>query len=1133
MKYKNILKVAQAILAAAVVLSSCAKKEFEEITQLSLARCMEPQKLQAKVDVTTGDFVTFSWTVNKDADAYELVVYTDEALTEEKDSWELEPTQVPFTTRLTADEQYWFTVQAYKVDAEGAKIESSLSKVAVYDGHVSTYAVKDNLFLEVTGRTASSISLSWSNEIEDYTEVTHISARPVKGGEEVKLDLSAAQATAAAATVEGLEASTEYQLVLFYMSTSRGAVDVWTAAQPGTMTQVSTSEELVSNVAAGGEIYLTMAGSPYTLGTAKPAGSVKIVGEMDGSGNKPVIVGAFEVSSTVAEGSSIYCENIKFDDQAGHNHLVNYTGGATTLGDVKFVNCEITAFKAGLFYNNKTGAGDLLTVGDIVFDSCDIYNMAAAMAGDCLDFRKNTHAAIQSIQVVNCTIYDGIRTFLRLGDQAEDSANITCGQIVIENNTIKNVSTISNSNNRGIFAIRIPTNMSLKRNVFLYEDTPDAEGKGGDGKWLEYCHLFQDNSLTVVPTLAAQDNFSFAHGDAFFAVVSATAAGFTELNADPCYNSKGNFFQLANTDVIAANAGASKWWIPYVEKEEDLTQHALEGPHTWNLQDASLFAGEVKNSRVRDELLLVGTEATPLKADGGISFLSASVLSKKGQPTEGYLSFKVNTAGSVDMLVAAGGASSVVVSVFDESGYAVKGGVMTPNNSEVQKVLIPKVTGEATVYIYATGAISLKKLAWSEDVLAGNRILATPKPVIEPVTLTEGDASAITVTWEAVDAAASYEVIFNKKAQPAQTELSFTVAAEDVAALKSGLYNVSVQALPREDDIYYLASEPGTASFAIQPKGGDAPVEVTLTWDFSDPAWVTAFGSNFTKINNNETPATFGLDGLDIVAGGGSIKYNATEGVYFIQTGGAGSATKRAFQFDAPAAGTVKVWASQTGDTADLTRLVAVALDGTQLDAQPGGYAKKDGPHELEFEVTGAGRVAVYSVGNGLCFYKFEFTYTTGGAAVVEYDWNFSDTAWVTAFGSNFTKINTNETPATFGVDGLDIVAGGGSIKYNATEGVYFIQTGGAGSATKRAFQFDAPAAGTVKVWASQTGDTADLTRLVAVALDGTQLDAQPGGYAKKDGPHELEFEVTGAGRVAVYSVGNGLCFYHIYYINQ
>jgi hypothetical protein len=197
------------------------------------------------------------------------------------------------------------------------------SKVSVYDGSFKTYAVKDNLFLEITGRTSGSVSLKWSAEASDYKEVTHITARPVAGGDAVKLDLSDAQATAAAATVSGLQPSTEYQLVLYYLSASRGAVDAWTIADGSAYTTISTSEELVAAAKAGGSYYLAYSGSPYTLGAVVPATSLTLVGELSADGDRPVVDGAFALDSFNDASQSLYFEGITFTGLGNRSRVID------------------------------------------------------------------------------------------------------------------------------------------------------------------------------------------------------------------------------------------------------------------------------------------------------------------------------------------------------------------------------------------------------------------------------------------------------------------------------------------------------------------------------------------------------------------------------------------------------------------------------------------------------------------------------------------------------------------------------------------------------------------------------------------------------------------------------------------
>ena len=822
MKINNIFKAAAAALVALVTFAGCSREEFDEITDLNLARCLEPQNLSVKVNVASGDVVTFSWDVNKDAENFNLVVYTDAAMSAEAMNVTIGASEVPYTVRMTADQTYYFKVQAL---ATG----KGPSTWAVYDGSCKTYAVKDNLFLEVKARTSSSISLSWSKDAADYTEVTHILASPVKGGESVTLELGSAEAEAAAATVTGLTPSTEYQFTLFYMSASRGSVDTWTPAEAGSATTVSSAADLKANMIAGGDIYLTLAGSPYEisdiepLGSIKPTSSVKLMGEIGADGSTPVVVGKIELTSDLASGSSMYFEGITFDGGAANSRVIEHTSGTLEVESIKFVNCTITNFLAGLFYGN---ANDVIHVGDFTFDSCDIFGILGS-GGDAFDVRKTTE--IDALTFTNNTIYDGIRTMFRI--DASDAIKV--GSVDFENNTVKNIATMDDGNNRGFFAFRVPTEMTLKKNIFLWEDGGKDES--------DRAQLFQVNANTVIPTLTASDNFSFAEGVSFFEKVTAAEAGFTILDTDPCYNSKGGFFQLdASSAPAAKKAGASKWWIEYVEKDEDLTQGVITSAHTWNLQDASLFAGDVKNSRVRDELMLVGTEATPLNADGGITFLSEAVLTRKGVPTEGYISFKVDKEGSVDILVSDPdkNGSSLVVALNDYNGFNVVGGaVASASNPEVQKIVVKPVSGEGTIYIYPTGPISITKLAWSEDVIAGNKVLSTPKLTVDPVTVKEGDETEVRVSWAAVDNAASYELKFNKKvAELEEGALEYTVPAETIAALEAGLYNFSIVALPADGDIYYEKSQEGYASVAVQPKGGSdepEPEVKTIVWDFT------------------------------------------------------------------------------------------------------------------------------------------------------------------------------------------------------------------------------------------------------------------------------------------------------------
>ncbi len=268
MKYSNILKtVFLAVLAFGA--ASCAQKEFAEITEMNLTRCLEPQNLSARVNNATGDDVTFSWDVNKDAERFNLVAYSDEAMTAQVLDASVAADDVPYTVKLPADQEYFFKVQAQSDSREP-------SHWSVYDGSFKTFAVKDNLFPEITARTESAITVKWSQDIPDYAEVTHILCTPVKGGQKIEYTVTDADKAAASATVSGLAASTEYQITIYYLSASRGSLDAWTKADSSNAVTVNNSADLLAAIGPGGTVSLTLAGSPSAIAHAQPKASLPL-----------------------------------------------------------------------------------------------------------------------------------------------------------------------------------------------------------------------------------------------------------------------------------------------------------------------------------------------------------------------------------------------------------------------------------------------------------------------------------------------------------------------------------------------------------------------------------------------------------------------------------------------------------------------------------------------------------------------------------------------------------------------------------------------------------------------------------------------------------------------------------------
>ena len=92
----------------------------------------------------------------------------------------------------------------------------------------------------------------------------------------------------------------------------------------------------------------------------------------------------------------------------------------------------------------------------------------------------------------------------------------------------------------------------------------------------------------------------------------------------------------------------------------------------------------------------------------------------------------------------------------------------------------------------------------------------------------------------------------------------------------------------------------------------------------------------------------------------------------FWQPGGKSDGTKRYFEFTADVAGKLTVYASNTGDSDDLTRMVTVKVGDADPESLPGGYKSSGGAVAVDFNIT-PGTVKIYPTGNGLRFYKIEF----------------------------------------------------------------------------------------------------------------------------------------------------------------
>ena len=805
-------RIIPALLAAALTFGMAAScsDNFEEVTDISLTRCLQPLNLSAKV--SQGQNVTFGWDVSKDAESYLLEIYSDEAMTEPVFTEEIDPANVPVTKCLDVDMEYWFRVQSRNSRKDD-------SKWAVYAKSIKTFAVKSNLYMELAGRDANSISLAWTPDPEvDRIEYC------VNGAEETQTyELSAEDIAAGKASITGLTPSTEYDLVLYFSSANRGEVVAWTMPDPTGLTVVTTSAALAQGITDGANMLLKMEGSPYTIGADLAKGldaskGFKIYGEGSPDGAMPVIFGCLNITDSF-DGGDIYIEGVVCNgSEQTCGFLIQHKEGSAADGiavnSIVYKNCEICAYSKGLLYE----WGKTLKIGELRFDSCYIHDVNAdgTVGGDGIDLRQASEIA--KLSIVNNTIANGFRTFLRI------DANPVIGDVVFENNTLMNLSFVDNTNNGGIIAFQTtPASFSFKKNLFLNmpeKSTLTRENtKYKDGDNLN---------------LAASDNWFWNCNETFFnSLFSIGQAGGKTLLADPCYNAKaGQFNILGNSEIAGAGIGASKWWVEYVEAPEDLTMTTIEGSHTWDFNDAKYFSSDFTKSKVRDGLLFGVSSNKITLSEGVLGFGAAAITTRKGVPTDGYLAFQVANPGSLIIKpvdeAAAGHHFIVGVGPLSGSSISIKGGASAMSDmGKAQKIVIKDITEESLVYIFPSGPISLAQLAWTTDLSDVNTALPTPQPEANPQTVTAGEPQDVVISWDPVEYAGSYSVVFNGKTYSADETAEgeqprYTISQTTIGMLDPGSYKVSVYANPDKNDIYNTMSEAGVAAFAIQPAGGSA-----------------------------------------------------------------------------------------------------------------------------------------------------------------------------------------------------------------------------------------------------------------------------------------------------------------------
>lgn len=1109
------------MIAFGAALTGCAEEIVDINDEITLGRCMTPTELSAKI--IDGEFIEFSWTKSKGATEFVLELYSDEEMTALVQSYTILADQLPYKVDLEADMTYYARVKA--VNGEGVIADSEW---AVYDRALETYAVKSSLNPELVDRSETSITIKWTKD----PEVDHVRITPALNADEdyTRFDLTKEDVEAGQAEVTGLNPSVNYTLGVYFKSADRGQVIAWTRPSIEGATEVATVEALKQAIADGAAVIkVAYSETPYQIGSVVLTKSVKLYGDGTPEGAQPVIQGGLKIGADV---TSIHCEALTFDGMslADYPHHLTFDAAAT-LESITVLNCNLNNYLRGMLYENSKAP----KVTSISYEGVAVNNVGGD-GGDCFDFRGA--AVVGDISFENCTFNVGGRTYFRL------DANTKLESISLTHCTFNNLCFANNGNNNGIFNIRAlnaagaAPKFVLTHNVFL--NMNDANKR---------CCLVAKNSTSAFPT-ELSDNFYYNCYDRFFipqkdgsalagdelkkAVEEGRARILVgdsfELDSDPCVDSGRDKFNVINKEVIAANAGDPRWYATYVEIPEDLTQEVTPTGKVWDLTDALTFKKLADKDMVRDGIRFY-VKNTPINfGKTGFEFTAEASFDKEGLPVDGAIGIKVNQPGSVVLSVAeALGHSSLTVSLDGKVSASV------PAGAEYQKVTFANISEEKMIYIYGCHPATLTFLQWTSDVQVLDNVLATPEVKISKTTVNERAEDEITLTWDAIDYAGSYNVTIDGKKKNV-TETSYTFATGGYAVEEAGGdFAIQVTAVPAADDYTRVESQPAELSFHVNDVPEEPGIKVVrYSLVFPTPAEETKVTDGKFVCDNN---AGF------YVSTTGEWKYDANSQKF---------AVVGASEYDSY---TSRFKGGKTSDSKSMTITVPndgklyIAARSANSSATNRTMALMQGDKEIlaptviqDADKFTAGDASVFPyvvvdvkagdiqvvLNDGINFYGIVYDAIEGSEVPkVDKVWDFSTDLWKSAM--NAVTKNTDDTNWNIDIDGLKMVSGGGSIKWSTSKvddvEYYYWQIGGAGSETKRYFEFTADVAGTLSVHSSGTNDNLD-NRNVAVKVGDSAPVEKFGASKKSEGPVKLDFDVT-PGVVKIYPTG-GLIFYKI-----
>ncbi len=995
---------ALAVLGLGVSFAGCVKEMPEVNEEIAFKRCLTPIESKVAVSQKDGQSVTFTWAASKNATQYVVEVFKGAKDAEPETVFAGEAAYVfndlkeaAYTEKLESD-CYFFA----RVKAQNPEAELEDSKWLTFPYPIGTYEVKEYVTASVLDRTATTIKLGWTSPDSEGVNEIRVSPNPDLAEGETGPAYKAVPVTSGAAefVVEGLQPSVKYTFALHFKSANRGEIMAWTRPSVDGAVEAATSEALIQALKDGAavieltnletpyELYNIVNGAKDAVEIAVPAGgALSVYGRCAVDGTKPVVNGLMNLPSL----TSFRAEGIKFVGMGDIGRAFELVGADAAAGMESFtvINCDFAEYKSGFFYiNNYKGP----TIGTIKIDNILVTDILGD-GGDYFDIRTATK--IDNISITNSTLAESSRGFIRI-DKAE------LGTFVFDHNTVNNVCRTENSNNKGLFSIRgtataikitnnlfLNLNANATRTVFYYAET-------GEGKF---------NSSTVA---SFSKNYFYNLGENFWKTAgdatkdgpvseaTATGNGGKILSEDPCVKSEDGIFNLNKTSDAYLNAiGDPRWnenYVPVVENVDlaaDLS--AVEYGYVWTLNEKKDYGSKIiAQDMIRNNFRFFVKSAPFNVLDNGLEFTAAGTTDAAGVPVDAALAFKVKGPGSVIMNLAkseAGAADdhlTVAVGTVDGKTAVVKGSAYA--GAEKAKIAFPDLTaGEETIiYLYGCGPLVLNALQWTDDVNTGGpSLLATPVLTIDNPVVDDQFAGSVTVSWEAVANAVSYDfAVSYNKGEAVVKNVKETEYVMTPSTMDPGEYSITVQAVKAETDMSHENSEV-SEPVAFNLKETLKPVSAS-----NPTVWDDAYFRPLIALKGTgDITEEFISGNLRYITGDGKFKFGENEDTFDgvkakyarVQLEGTGNADpgKACLQFIAPGPGKLTVAAIAGGDEETTHRVLAAAVGTTEVGTKDMPLLRADGHVVAEFDCSTAvagSLIHIYSKYKGINIFSITWT---------------------------------------------------------------------------------------------------------------------------------------------------------------